>query len=211
MEEETSRKSEKKAKRKRKTDPVILVPQPSLAKDILSTTFSLIFMVGFVVFFLTCIGQRVAVEGSSMEDTLQDRDQLIVDCLSYRFLRDPKRFEIVVFRLKDKPDTFYVKRVIGLPGESIQILNSRIYINGKPLEDAYATQAYYPAGSAEELITLGEDEYFVMGDNRINSIDSRYAVGPVKRSQFVGRAIYRILPYAKRISLVPEEVKHAAP
>ena len=201
----------KKKKRDKKNDPVILIRQPSLGKDLLSTLGSLIFMIAFVVFFLTCVGQRVAVDGTSMEDTLQNGDQLIVDCFTYRFLRDPKRFEIVVFRLKDRPDTFYVKRVIGLPGETVQIINSRIYINGKPIEDPYATQSFFPAGSAEELIRLGEDEYFVMGDTRVNSIASRYAVGPVSRSQFVGRAIYHVLPFAKRTSLVPAEVKNAAP
>ena len=202
---------QKKKKRDRKNEPVILVRQPSMGKDILSTLGSLVFMIAFVVFFLTCVGQRVAVDGKSMEDTLQDGDQLIVDCFTYRFLRDPKRFEIVVFRLKDRPDTFYVKRVIGLPGETVQIINSGIYINGKPIEDPYATQSYFPAGSAEEIIRLGKDEYFVMGDNRVNSIDSRYDVGPVSRSQFVGRALYRVLPFANRTSLVPAEVKNAAP
>ncbi|MBO4872068.1 MAG: signal peptidase I [Lachnospiraceae bacterium] len=209
--EENSLKSERKRKKDKKNEPVILVPQPSLGKDILSTVFSLAFMVAFVVFFLTCVGQRVAVEGTSMVDTLKDKDQLIVDCFSYRFLRNPKRYEIVVFRLKDKPDTFYVKRVIGLPGETVQIVNSKILINGEIIEDPYATQSVFPAGSAEKAITLGEDEYFVMGDNRTNSIDSRYAVGTVKRSQFVGRAICRILPFASRTSLIPEEIKNAAP
>ena len=207
MNESLSGKEPVQKKKNKKEEPVILIPEPSVKKDLLSTVLSLVFMVAFVLFFLTCIGQRVAVDGTSMEDTLHDKDQLIVDCLSYRFLRDPKRFEIVVFRLKDRPDTFYVKRVIGLPGETVQIINSRIYINGKPIEDPYATQKYFPAGSAEDLITLGDDEFFVMGDNRQNSIDSRYAVGPVKRSQFVGRAIYRVLPFASRVSLIPKEVK----
>ena len=196
-------------KAKRKTDkknaPMTVSPQPRMIRDIVSTFFSLIFMVAFVHFFLTCVGQRVAVDGLSMEDTLHNKDQLIVDCFTYRFMRDPKRFEIVVFRLKDRPGTFYVKRVIGLPGETIQIKESRIYINGEVIEDPYATQTYFPSGSAVSSITLGPDEYFVMGDNRQNSIDSRYEVGPVNRGQFVGRAIYRIFPFANRTNLIPKE------
>ncbi len=196
-------------KAKRKTDkknaPMTVSPQPRMIRDIVSTFFSLIFMVAFVLFFLTCVGQRVAVDGLSMEDTLHNKDQLIVDCFTYRFMRDPKRFEIVVFRLKDRPGTFYVKRVIGLPGETIQIKESRIYINGEVIEDPYATQTYFPSGSAVSSITLGPDEYFVMGDNRQNSIDSRYEVGPVNRGQFVGRAIYRIFPFANRTNLIPKE------
>ena len=212
-EEANGKKPLNKKKKRSQDDPMLLVPQPSMGKDILSTLGSLILMVAFVIFFLTCVGQRVAVDGTSMEDTLHDRDQLIVDCFSYRFLRDPERFEIVVFRLKDRPETFYVKRVIGLPGETVQIINSTVYINGKRIEDPYATQSYFPAGDAGTLIVLGEDEYFVMGDNRQNSIDSRYTekLGPVSRSQFVGRALYRILPFASRTSLVPEELKNAAP
>ena len=196
-------------KAKRKTDkkkaPMTVSPQPRMIRDIVSTFFSLIFMVAFVLFFLTCVGQRVAVDGLSMEDTLHNKDQLVVDCFTYRFMRDPKRFEIVVFRLKDRPGTFYVKRVIGLPGETIQIKESRIYINGEVIEDPYATQTYFPSGSAVSSITLGPDEYFVMGDNRQNSIDSRYEVGPVNRGQFVGRAIYRIFPFANRTNLIPKE------
>ena len=185
-------------------EPVKVPKEPALWKDILTTLFHLALLVGFVVFFLTCIGQRVAVDGSSMEDTLHNGDQLIVDCFTYRFVHEPRRQDIVVFRLKDEPETFYVKRIIGLPGETVQIKKSVIYINGKPIEDPYATQKSFPAGAAEKEITLGENEYFVMGDNRNNSQDSRYAVGPVDRSQFIGRAWLRVWPFQTRTNLLPE-------
>ena len=194
--------AEKKEEKARK--PLLIDRQPSLLKDAFSTLLSLILMVGFVYFFLGYVGQRVQVEGSSMEDTLQDKDQLIVDCFTYHFLHEPQRFDIVVFRLKYDPGTFYVKRIIGLPGETVLIRDSVIYINGKPIEDPYATQSHFPAGSAQEPVTLGADEFFVMGDNRINSIDSRYAVGPVKRTQLVGKPFYRIWPFTKRGSLTGE-------
>ena len=175
--------------------PVLLIRQPGIVRDVFSTLLTLLIMIGFAYGFLTYIGQRVAVEGSSMEDTLHDRDQLVVDCFTYRILKTPKRFDIVVFRLKDAADTFYVKRLIGLPGETVMIHDSVIYINGDPIDDPYATQKQFPPGSAQVPVTLGEDEFFVMGDNRINSIDSRYTVGVVKRSQLVGRAILRVWPF----------------
>ncbi|MBP3729016.1 MAG: signal peptidase I [Lachnospiraceae bacterium] len=192
-------------KKNKEVKPVRLEKQPSLLRDILTTLLHLGLMVGFVIFFLTCIGQRVEVEGSSMEDTLHNKDQLIVDCFTYRFLHAPKRQDIVVFRLSDQPDTFYVKRIIGLPGETVQIKDSVIYINGKAIEDPYATQRVFPSGSAEHSITLGENEFFVMGDNRNNSKDSRYSeVGPVSRSQIVGRAWLRVWPFDTRTNLIPK-------
>ncbi len=191
--------------RNKDPEPVKIEKEPALWKDILSTLLHLALLVGFVIFFLTCIGQRVEVDGNSMEDTLHNHDQLIVDCFTYRFLHAPERQDIVVFRLKDDPGTFYVKRVIGLPGETVRIKNSVIYINGEAIDDPYATQKTFPAGSAEDLIVLGEDEYFVMGDNRNNSLDSRYSLGPVKRSQFVGRAWVRIWPFENRGSLTSGE------
>ena len=131
-----------------------------------------------------------------MFDTLNDRDQLIEDRFTYIFLRQPERFEIITFRLKTDPGTHYIKRVIGLPGETVQIIDSVIYINGEPLEENYGKGVYFLAGSAADPVVLGEDEFFVMGDNRNNSIDSRYAVGKVNRRQFTGRAIFRIWPFS---------------
>lgn len=192
----------------KKTDdaePLTIEHQPSVKKDILSALLTLVLMVAFVFLFLHFVGQRVVVDGKSMEDTLQDGDQLIVDCFTYHFLRDPERFEIVVFRLKDDPNVYYVKRVIGLPGETISIQDSKIYINGEVIDDPYATQDRFPAGRAAQTVTLGENEFFVMGDNRNNSTDSRYEeVGSIDRSQFVGRAIYRLFPFDNKGSLVPE-------
>lgn len=192
-------------KNKKEPTPIILEPKPRPLKDLLSALLTLVLMVAFVLFFLNYVGQRVQVDGSSMETTLQNEDQLIVDCFSYHFLRDPKRFEVVVFRLKDEPETYYVKRIIGLPGESVQIINSTIYINGVAIDDPYCPSDGFTPGVAAELIRLGGDEYFVMGDNRNNSTDSRSSrLGPIKKEQMVGRAIYRILPLDKRGSLVPE-------
>ena len=146
---------------------------------------------------ITYVGQRTRVSGSSMETTLSDGDNLIVDKLSYRF-SDPSRFDIIVFPPTGKKE-YYIKRIIGLPGETVQIdENGNIYINGELLEENYGAETIQNPGRAVNPITLGDDEYFVMGDNRNNSKDSRSEeVGNVKRSQIIGRAWLRIWPLNK--------------
>ena len=151
------------------------------------------------------VAQRTVVQGSSMESTLQDGDNLICDKISYRF-RDPKRFEIIVFPFQYEEHTYFIKRIIGLPGEKVRIDEAgTIYINGKPLEEHYGREVIEDPGRASTEITLGPDEYFVMGDNRNNSMDSRTdMVGNVKRSQLIGRCICRIWPFSKIGSICPK-------
>ena len=148
---------------------------------------------------VTYVGQRTMVIGSSMEPMLSDGDNLIVDKISYRF-HDPQRFDIIVFPYKHKPKTYYIKRIIGLPGETVQIdEQGNIYINGEILSESYGREIIRPenVGLAAEPIVLGEDEYFVMGDNRNNSTDSRFAqVGNIKREDIIGRAWVRIWPFS---------------
>ena len=126
---------------------------------------------------------------------LHDKDQLMMDKLSYHF-RDPERFDIVVFPvMRDGKEEYYIKRVIGLPGETVQIKDGYVYINGEQLDENYGAEVMQDGGRAEEAITLGEDEYFVLGDNRNKSDDSRYEnVGNLKRNKIVGRAWVRIWP-----------------
>ena len=100
-------------------------------------------------------------------------DNLIVDKITYRF-REPERFDIIVFPFEYEDNTFYIKRIIGLPGETVQIdRDGNIFINGEILEEGYGKEVIQEPGRAYEPITLGEDEYFVLGDNRNNSSDSR--------------------------------------
>lgn len=146
---------------------------------------------------VTFVGQRTVVDGNSMNDTLQDKDNLIVDKLSYRFT-DIDRYDIIVFRYHGDPKTFFIKRVIGLPGETVQITGDDIYIDGELLEEDYGKEPMESPGRASELITLGEDEYFVLGDNRNDSRDSRDpSVGNVERDSIIGRALFRITPFDK--------------
>ena len=170
----------------------------SVLKEILSTSLYLLSDLIVTYLIITFVGQRTEVNGSSMESTLQHGDNLIVDKISYRF-SDPKRFDIVVFPFQYEEDTYYIKRIIGLPGEIVQIdTDGVIYINGEVLHESYGLEVIKDPGRAIEPITLGEDEYFVMGDNRNNSTDSRTElVGNVKRSELIGKAWVRIYPFSK--------------
>ena len=166
--------------------------------DMKKERLSWVFYIGFVLVLtwviITFVGQRTRVDGRSMENTLHNGDNLIVEKLSYRF-SDPKRFDIIVFPPTGKKE-YYIKRIIGLPGETVQIdEDGNIYINGELLEENYGKETIQNPGRAAQPITLGDDEYFVMGDNRNNSKDSRSEeVGNVKRSQIIGRAWLRIWP-----------------
>ena len=166
-----------------------------IKKEIISWALNLLFVVVLVYVIITFVGQRTVVDGRSMNPNLNDGDNLIVEKLSYRF-RDPQRFDIIVFPPQGAPNEHYIKRIIGLPGETVQIdYEGNIYINGEILEEDYGLETIQNPGRAAEPITLGEDEYFVLGDNRNNSTDSRTEkVGNVKRSTITGRAWVRIWP-----------------
>jgi len=168
-------------------------------KEMISTLLYLLGVLCLTWLVITFVGQRTEVDGSSMEPTLTNGDNLIVDKLSYRF-RDPERFDIIVFPYKHKAKTYYIKRIIGLPGETVQIdEQGNIYINGEILSESYGREIIKAEniGLAAEPIVLGEDEYFVMGDNRNNSTDSRYPqVGNIKREDIIGRAWVRIWPFS---------------
>lgn len=149
------------------------------------------------------VAQRTVVDGSSMETTLSDGDNLIVDKLSYR-IGEPKRFDVVVFQYLHKSGTYYIKRIIGLPGETVQITDDgTILIDGKPLKsDTYGLAPIQDAGLAKEPVRLGDNEYFVLGDNRNASTDSRFSdVGNVRRSAIIGKAWMRIFPF-NRIKII---------
>jgi signal peptidase I len=164
-------------------------------KEILSTSLYILFVLCAVYLVIHFVGQRTQVQGSSMEPKLSSEDNLIVDKISYRF-HDPERFDIVVFPFRYEENTFYIKRVIGLPGETVRIdEKGNILINGEILEESYGKEVIQSPGRAYEDIVLADDEYFLMGDNRNNSTDSRDpSVGNVRRDEIVGRAWLRIWP-----------------
>lgn len=153
-------------------------------------TFAVVYLAAMLI--VTYVGQRTIVDGPSMENTLQNGDNLIVEKVSYVF-NEPERFDIIVFSYAKNVE--YIKRIIGLPGETVQIIGNDIYINGEIIEESYGKEPMMYAGIAAAEIQLGEDEYFVLGDNRNHSKDSRDPlVGKVHKSQIVGRAMVRIWP-----------------
>lgn len=168
-----------------------------IMRELLNTAIYLLCVLGAVWLVITFVGQRTEVEGASMENTLHNGDNLIVDKLSYRF-HDPERFDIIVFPFQFQDNTYYIKRIIGLPGETVQIMDDgSIYINGEKLEENYGMEVIKPEtiGRAAEPIELEDDEYFVMGDNRNNSSDSRTdMVGNITRENIIGKAWLRIWP-----------------
>lgn len=165
----------------------------------------------YIALIITCVYivpnyvvQRTVVSGDSMQDTLQNDESLLVDKISYRFT-DPKRYDIIVFYPKGRDvEEYYVKRIYGLPGETIQIKGDDIYINGSKIDDPYAKDSMDSAGIAKEPYTLADDEYFVLGDHRSVSIDSRITPddplegpGPVKFENIAGKVFLRIWPLKK--------------
>lgn len=166
----------------------------SLAGEIFSWILYLLIIVVITFLLVHFVGQKTQVHGTSMYPTLNDGDNLIVDKVTYQF-SNPKRFDVVVFPFQYQEDTYYIKRIIGLPGETIQIISGQIYINGQPLKENYGREVMEKSGLASEPITLGEDEYFVLGDNRNDSSDSREpSVGNIEKNSIIGKAWFRIWP-----------------
>ena len=169
----------------------------STGRSLIGWLLYLLVIIGLAYLIVTFVGQRTKVSGPSMQNTLHNGDNLIVDKLSYRF-HDPERYDIIVFPIKFEENTFYIKRIIGLPGETVQVIDGYVYINGKKLDEHYGAEVMEDPGIAAEPIKLGDDEYFVLGDNRNHSSDSRVAsVGVLTRDMLIGRAWVRIYPFNK--------------
>ena len=164
-------------------------------RELLGWLVYILIIIGLTYLIITYVGQRTRVSGQSMETTLSDGDNLIVDKLTYHF-KDPERFDIIVFPYKYEENTYYIKRIIGMPGETIQIVGGEVYIDGKLLGEHYGNELMLNPGLAADPVTLGDDEYFVLGDNRNNSQDSRVSnVGVIHRDELLGRAWIRIWPF----------------
>lgn len=157
-----------------------------------------LFILVFVLFITPkYLVEKVLVDGTSMECSLYDGEQVLIEKISRNF-NGPDRFDVVVFTKNHGTYTkTYVKRVIGLPGESVQIIGDRIFINGEEIEENFGKDPMDTAGIAAEPIKLGEGEYFVLGDNRMVSIDSRsQAVGAVSIDELDGVVILRVAPFS---------------
>lgn len=185
----------KKVYSDRKTKPEKI--EQSKAKEIIGLIIYCIIVVAIMFCVIKFVGQRTIVIGDSMNPTLEDGENLITDKITYRF-KEPKRFDIIVFPQKANTSKLLIKRIIGMPGETVEIKDGRVYINGYELNETYGNEVMNDGGLAADAITLGPDEYFVLGDNRNNSQDSRFAsVGNIQRSDIIGRAWVRIWPLDK--------------
>ena len=166
----------------------------STMREVISMLLYIGVILALTYLIITYVGQRTQVSGMSMYPTLSDGDNLIVDKISYRF-KDPQRYDIIVFPFQYKEKTYYIKRIIGLPGEEVQVIDGEVYINGEKLGEDYGREVMEEAGLAAEPIQLGEDEYFVLGDNRNNSEDSRYGdIGRVNKKYITGKLWFQISP-----------------
>ncbi len=163
--------------------------------DFLETIFFGITVLIIVQCVSMFICQRTVVVGASMETNFYDGDQLITDKLSYQFT-DPERFDVIVFPYYYADGVNYIKRIIALPGETILINNDgEIYIDGELLEEEYGKETLIYPGIAENGLELGEDEYFVMGDNRNHSTDSRdIRVRVINKEDIIGKVVLRMFP-----------------
>jgi signal peptidase I len=152
----------------------------SMIRELLETVIS----AGVIAFIIiTFIGQVTVVRGASMEPTLHNNERLIANKISYRF-ESPKRSEIIIFKPPLEIKRNYIKRIIGIPGDKIEIIKGEIYLNDNKLEDNYVKYKSYEDVSA---LVVPDDSFFVLGDNRSNSSDSRYW-GFVSRKNVVGKA-----------------------
>lgn len=153
-----------------------------------------IILVILLAYFITAFGvEKTTMVGSSMDTTLKNEDKILINKMIYRFT-SPKRFDIIVFKGAGREHSYYtIRRVIGLPGETVQIIDGKIYIDGTELMEEINVDKISNGGLAKEPITLEENEYFVLGDNRNGSEDSRFGnVGNITEDSIVGKAWIRL-------------------
>ena len=171
-------------RRKRRQEWSLVKTLKSISGWLVIAFTAMILGYGFVSFGF----QNIYMVGPSMSPTIEDGEKLVVNQLAYTF-GEPERYDIVAFRSVEHQDKYYtIKRVIGLPGETVLIQNGNVYINGNPLADSPIDDYIYTPGVAEDSITLGDGEYFLLGDNVNSSEDSRYPnVGNIKKTEIIGR------------------------
>lgn len=174
---------------------------------ILTFIVHLVAVIAVAWFLVWGLGKSQEISGQSMEPTLKIGDTVIIDRISYK-VREPERYDVIAFYtdpveaidVDDLQDDevapeISIKRVIGLPGETVQILYGQIFINGKPLDGGGDLDKVALAGIAEEPVTLSDEEYFVLGDNRKASEDSRFEkIGNINRNRILGKVWYKTKP-----------------
>ncbi len=167
-------------------------------------------VVAIVIPIRIFIAQPFVVSGSSMIPTFEDGQYLVIDEISYRF-NNPQRDDVIVFRYPNDPKKFFIKRIIGLPNETVSINGSSVTITNKEHPEGFLLDQSYIKNTSSNTINfdLKNDEYFVMGDNRSASSDSRYW-GAVPKKLLIGKVFMRLLPVNK-IGILPGDYKQVEP
>lgn len=160
-----------------------------------------IIVIGIItVIFMKFFYAPMVISGNSMNPSLEDKDIVIIDKRAYKD-KNPERFDLIAFKYRYDYSQKYIKRVIALPGESVYISNNVIYIKGVGENEYSEFKEFYGIYEGNAMftecnpVTLEEDEYFVLGDNRYDSDDSRNSVGLVKKNTIIGKAVFRLFPF----------------
>lgn len=175
-------------------DPSVLVPQKQ-ENEIVEILKMLLIALVIVIPIRAFIAQPFKVSGASMVPTFHDKEYLIVDEISYRF-KEPSRGDVIVFHPPQNEGTYYIKRILGIPGDTVDIQGSQVKIINTQYPDGFILSEPYISAPTNNMVytVLGENQYFVMGDNRPFSSDSR-AWGILPKKNIVGRAFLRLYPF----------------
>lgn len=172
------------------------VEEQSKLKTLLSWGVDLVAVITLAVFAVMMFGTKITMSGRSMEPTLQSEDVVLLDKLWYNF-SEPGRMDVVAFHNLGDDTKTYIKRIVGLPGETVLIRDGKLYIDGEETVIEGMEKSIALPGLAENGVTLKTDEYFVLGDDPDTSEDSRFAnIGNVHISQITGRLWFRISPFS---------------
>lgn len=176
---------------------------PALIKDVFEMLIGSVIVIFLAFVIVFSVGMKTSVVGDSMEPGLSNGQEVLVNRVTYR-LSAPKRGDVIVFLPNGNRNShYYVKRVVGLPGETIQIVDGSVYVDGVLLNEGDSFDRMADAGIAENELPLAADEYFVLGDNRNSSEDSRSGnIGAVRRDNIVGKAWFRLSEDWENIGLI---------
>ena len=163
-----------------------------LVREVLSWIVELVVVIGLAYVLVSFFGIRTNVVGQAMEQTLENDDDIVVNKFAY-IISKPKQGDVIVFLPNgNKKSHYYVRRVVAVPGDTVQIKDGALYVNDELYKESTDVASMEDAGIASDAVKLEKDEYFVLGDNRNNSEDSRYAnIGNVKRDYIIGKAWFR--------------------